>query len=637
MPVETRDRPIPRQWKTSTISGFTGGLNRSLPTNQVAPEELLDALNVYEQDGILKVRTGYLSTNDNAIGSQVQYLYGDPSMIQEFLRASGSVETLAVTTKTVYALRTSAGSTEYWVPLNDNVVTTTANTLASPSTSVTLASGSNLADDDIMVITLDNGDLFAAVITDDSSTPTFVVDRAVPAIAGGNAVYRGVRLTHANTDHVVGVTVPFADSFVFTNNVDAPQVYNGTTCVDVSGIGSAAGDALTKAKTVALFKSQLVFANTEQGGNRYTYRVLRSDIGDITTWTGGSAGFDDIPDSADPIEAMAPLGDANVLYRQRSIILQEFIGSATELYRYRRVTLGSSERTEGLGAVSPRAVYAQAGRHLFVAPTGVFLYRGGVSADSVSRNLGDFFTRRGEVDQSQIDRTFLQYVEEIDALWVFYPTPSDEDGPSKALQLNLSDFTWWPLDLIPNPGAVAWHPNSVLCAGISKSTSVTTIDSLVGTFDEQDWIFDAGQVSPGTPRLLLGVTIDGFSAQQNGIAFLYDFAQPQDFDGVTNRASFNIPFSLTTKDFLDLDRTVRIDWFQWVYTGTDVLVEYSLDRGATWATLGTFTSSAAPEVHREHKQIVTDKIRLRFSGTGVDFRLGELTLKLRDESRWTFS
>jgi Neuraminidase (sialidase) len=68
--------------------------------------------------------------------------------------------------------------------------------------------------------------------------------------------------------------------------------------------------------------------------------------------------------------------------------------------------------------------------------------------------------------------------------------------------------------------------------------------------------------------------------------------------------------------------------------GEAVNVSYSTDEGGTWTSMFNGIVGSDYSKIRIWKQIITDKIRFKFSGDVGGFSLRRIRLKLREESTW---
>lgn len=569
----------PEGWDYKYIAPFEG-LDVSIPANQINDGKLLTANNVFLDKGILKKETGYIT-----FGSTVR---GIPRITYQFYKKDGTSELMLISNATVYVWNISLSA---WHYVSDGVDTTTTAILGAGGTNLTVASITGFSDGDFIGVILDDGTQHQTTINGAPAGSTIVMTDAVPVgrqVNNGAIVLKAVDLNGSLDIQVSVVTLASHDWFVFTNGVDTPRRYNGTTCEVIPNLPSSGN---TVCRLVAVFNNHLILAHTTEGGTAYPQRVRRSDTGDPTNWTTGNAGYDDLFDSEDFIIATAEFGPYQMFYRERSIVRCGWLGTEDKLFDFETVVTGE-------GALSQDSVLDLGDYHVFVGNSNIYEYKGGFDVEPIGDDVYDMlFGNDGELNASYKQRSFGFYAEELDEILFFFPTGSDVN-PNKFYRYNMSRKAWFTRTL----------SEAVVGFGLYQATNDKTWNDLIGTWADQTWNWNSRSVTANSPTTHL------CGADVNQV-YEYNYT-------ATTDAGASISYEVETKDFGHPRYMIRYDTFDFRMKGTNVLVEYSIDEGLTWTTLYTITNSALTRVVRQ-KQIISQWLRLKLTGSS-DFEFQSL-------------
>lgn len=558
-------------WEYKVVNQLNGGLTIDLPSDLIEDYQFPDLNNVIYKDGIIKVDTGIVTFGNIVLGT--------PRAIFQFFLTDGSDYLVLLTNLVMYVWSTGTTS---WIPYDNGNNTTTTGSVIAGATSVTLTAPAGYGVGDIMCVELDNGAIQAVTITSIASSPTidFAGDPLQDASTAGNAVYETIKF--AGTDDVQpSFTVfPANDWLIFTNGVDYPYYFDGTTLALVPNLPSAGA---TICKLVSTFNNRVLLANTTEAGTAYPQRVRWCDAGDPTNWSTGDSGYQDLYDSEDFIIASANLGPFLIYYRDRSIIRTSFVGSATKLFEFESVVSGE-------GAVSQDSVLDVGDFHTFFGSANIYDYEGGFDIKPVGDQLyTKIFSSTGELVPSTKHRTFGLYIEELDESWFLYSANSDETYPTRLIRRQKE--SWWQRDFPVEMSGFGYYENT---------GDVTWNDWADIAWTELDYAWNSKNLQSNSPIILLcGI---------DGQIYKYDYTASTD-NGVA------ITYQLTTKDFGHPRVEYRFDEYEFYLSGTNILVEYTKDKGETWNTLDTFSPGAIRISNRAWEQVVSNYIGLRFSGS----------------------
>jgi len=616
----SEDQLVSPRWFIAEFDHFLGGLNTSLDKHLIRDTESPNSENVIVRNGRLVVDTGYAQLGIEIWDGSNQVLFGDVRRIFEHVDNAANRSTLCVTDETVYILSVTATGF-MWEPLfrGGTATSTLAVAAVATDTTITLAVGGGALfnDPDIIGLNDDNGDTITRKITGIAGD-VITLDTALPATfaaAIGNVVRGAPIYTGTDLTQVVWTAWPPLEWTIWTNGKDKIQRYDGTTVEKVPGLDGVGGDPnVATCGTLTTFKNYVVLGNMTEGGAQKPFRVRWCDTGDPTEWdpTASNAGFQDLVDTRDAIKAMKGLADDNIIYRTRSIVKQEFVDTAATLFNFRTVVHGLDPSTEGVGTVSPLGVAGQSDRHLILAADGVYEYRGAFSvvklSDPVFRGIFDV---HGELDEQNAFRSFTHFVAERDDVYFFYVIAGGT-YPQMALILNVPSGVW----------SKRKFKEEFSGFGLRVATNAIQIKDLVGTIIEQQWTFLSASVSGEIPTLVLGGVTNR--------TYDYNFLAGSD-DGVA------IPWRFETKEIHNLHRQMRFDRYDFLLAGDSVTIMFSVDGGNTFVSLGTFSPGPALDVIRSHHQVVSDRFTLRFSGNGGGAQISSLSIKHREERRWSLT
>lgn len=599
-----------QEWILSVVPNFSGGLNTTAPMDLLDDQEAADCENVVFRDNKVRSETGY-----KKLGGVVR---GTIRAAFQHETASGTVSTLLVTDVTVYRF---VAATMAWHALPYAALGASGHTKlngahAGGATTLNVDSNTGFAAADFIAIELDNGQQHQTTVASIPGAGQIEITVGLPSAAADDKdVFEPVILTGNSDNQVVILGIPATEWTVFTNGVNVPQRYDGSTVEAIPNLPSG-GNVICR--TMALYKNHLVLGNLVEGGVSKPYSVRWNADGDFTNWTTGDAGANALADTRDPIKALAPLADDLIIYRTRSLAAAQHIGLPLEPFSFTQIVFGESVGGKGIGAVSPLAVYPQHDRHYFLSIDGVYEYRGGITIREVSTKIHrGIFGVGGLIDPTKLHRAIVHYADGSDELFVFYTAAgSSATYPDQMIALDMQQLV---------AQREVWRrrkfQKQIACVGTRTSGETVRIIDLIGTIAAQIWVIGSGATSQDQPELLIG----GPDLQP----WLYDFFSTTD-DGLV------ITSSLKTKVFRSTDRTMRYDFFEVNWSGAVNLETFwTVHRSVSPnMTLGIVTGpTGTVNRYRFYRQVVTEDIQFTFIWSGVG-ELGRFSMKHKEASRW---
>lgn len=570
------------------INDLSGGVDYGHPASKLPDKTFADVSNLLYFRGIVRVDTGYTQYR--------QAVTGIPQAVFQFVQENGGLQTLLITTSTLYI---DNGVEWQWV--SDGVVNTilAAPTLAG-SNIFTLASAAGLAVGSNIGISLDNSTQLRTTITAIAANKVTTRD-AVPVgrtAQNGGAVIRPPSFNGSVVFQPVEVSWPLLSSLIFTNGVDPIQIWNGATCVPLPGWNNIT------ARVLIAFHGFLIAFDTTEGGVRFPQRSRWSDQGNPETTSGTLGGFVDLVDTEDFILAALTLGPWLIIYRQTSVMRRSFIGDPLQLFF-------DEYMLQGLGVWSQNAIADTGSTHVFAGPAGIFRYSGGYDVEDVGEAVFDqIFGPQGIVNESALNLATLFYVEELDEVWMLLATGANTTSLDTMFRFDQGNNAWW----------VRKFANPLLGFGFIEALAGRSWQQATGTWlqDSTTWI--SHSKTPSAPLIVL-------CDPTTNKTFLYDFASPND-------AGIAINWSMTTKDYEAQEKKVRFDGIYAKATGNNVLVEISFDRGFSFQILGTMNFGTHFTQQQLNAQFVVDSFRLRFSGSDPLFQLDWYRCEFYEETPW---
>jgi len=578
-------------WEYEFVDDITLGVDVSKTAEKIDNGAFSSIKNMFYHEGRLLTDSGYATF----LGT----VRGNPRAKIQFTKKNGSSEDLLITNSTVYISRSSQ-----WQYVPARTPTTLTVGAIAGATSVTVANTAGFANGDYIGIELDSGQQHQTTVNSAPVGFVITITDALPTAAGiGNDVLEPVLLTGDDDSQVSWDIMPAFDYLLFTNNNDVPQYYNGTLCQDMPNLVAA---GVTACRAIKIFVNHVVLLGTLEGGTSYPQRVRWSDTADPTTWIpadNNTAGYEDLYDDESFIVDGAVLGPYFIVYKGTSIVRTEFVGTTERLFNFDTVIT-----TEGLLATN--CVIDLGSEHAFAGANGIYRYQGAFELVDIDEKIWpQMYSKDKELDPTQAPKTsFMAYIQELDEAWFFYPRV-DATYPDKLARYNFIEKAWTFREFSIEITGYGFHKNT---------TSLRWAD-LVGSWLVQTFRWGSSSASVGSPTIIL---LSGTGSKQ---AYEYDYVTSTD-NGTA------IAWEFITKEFFHPQHSTRTNWLDFQAKGSSVTIEYSKDGGITFRPWGTVALTTDYKRYRKHKQIVSDRIRWKFSGTSSDFGFEWFGFQYRQES-----
>lgn len=583
----TRIEPSParEEWGYALVERVSRGLNLSVRSERIRDDELQVADNIrFNKDRAL-VDLGYTTFG--------QVVIGKPRATFQFFLKNGSSITLCITDSTIY----SWNSTETeWQYISNGTSTTLSVAAVATDTSIDVADITGFADGERIGVTLDDGTQHQTTVNGTPSGSTINIDDQIPSAAAiGSAVVEAMALSGSDDIPISLITWAAFDKLYFTNGVDAPQEFDGTSITEISNLPGTT----FKCRVLQLFNNHLLLLHTEEDGTAFPQRARWSEPGSDSDFN-DLVNFNDLYDSEDWITGSEPLGNFLIIYKERSIYRVEFLGLADQDFQFTRTV-------DAEGALNQDSVINLGDEHLFMGNANIYTYDGGFSIDPIGDNIFDkIFASDGELNSEFAHRSFGVYVEELDEAWWFYPVGADE-FPQNSIRVKVSTRAW----------SARSYPIQISGFGFFQSSADLTWQTISGTWESQlfPWISKRTQSDAPTIHLCSGDDLRVYE---------YNY-QAADDNGTA------ISYELVTKDFYIPNWDLRFDRYEFFLIGTSILIEASYDFGEVWQTLGTVSPGTVFQRVRLFKQQIGRSVRFRFTGSN-QFGLGWLLFTYKMES-----
>lgn len=610
MPENRRPSKQEADWEILTIPILSGGLNTRGSPELIDGQETPRSENMSFREERTRSDLGYIQFADITLVS----LHGQVQGVYQHRTAAGTTEDLLVTKLSLfsYNLTNDAWEIKPGGVLGDgNTTLSSGETLG--TTVIRVADTVGFTVGKLVGIRLDDGtqDL-TTVVSISAGVSITIFTGLTDDAASGLAMIQGPVFAGTDVHQIVFVPVPEKEWTAFTNGVDVPFKYDGSTCEIIPNLPFS-GNIICR--TMVMFKNTLVLMNIVENGSEKPYLVMWSDVGDVEEWVLGDAGNNPLVDARDDIIAANPLGRDIIIYRKKSIVRMEFVGAAFELFRWRTMVFGEILGAQGVGAASPNSVFALADQHIVLAQEGIYLYKGGISIELISQKLfAGTFDRDGDVDPNKSLRNFSQYFDRTNEVYFMY-ADLENTFPSKALVLDVETFRWRKRKFL----------STFVGSGIRTEVNATgiAIINLVGTIIEQTWIIGGAAAQGGIPDVMLVSP----TTTTVGRVVRIDYITEQEADN-------DIAWRVETKDFRAGDRLWRVDWIEIKVKGPAVTIEKSYDNGRSFTDVGVTTATGAFAKSRFFIQEVTEQVRFKFSADSGGAELGVIQFKIREEARW---
>ena len=276
---------------------------------------------------------------------------------------------------------------------------------------------------------------------------------------------------------------------VMNNGKEVPQYWGGNVANDLAAL--TGWNVNWRCKSLRPFKNYLVALNLTKSGTAYPHMVKWSAAADPGTipasWDETNPAIDagevDLAETGDLMVDQMVLGDANIIYKERSMYSMRYVGGQF-IFAFQRLPGDVGALARGCIANTPLG-------HVVLTPGDVVLHNGqGPKSILTGRMRRWLFS---QMDTDYYARSFLTANLRRNEVWVCFPTVG-QTTCNKALVWNFADDTLSPRDL-PN---VTYGDFGLIAPGVAETWSS----------DSDTWLSDAtvwaqAEFNPSDSRLLL--------------------------------------------------------------------------------------------------------------------------------------
>jgi len=364
------------------------------------------------------------------------------------------------------------------------------------------------------------------------------------------------------------------------------KYWDGTNFNDVASYNPLA---------LVVFDDRVLIGHTMEGGARHPHIIRWTVQGTFNDFTGTGSGYYHLIETPDWIQSFLVMGDALVIYKERSIWVATTSRATT--FRFHLIV-------PYVGLAAPQLIAGSGDLHFFVGWDNVYAFDG-----RRAEPIGDVIRRKifgpeSVVNWDYIHRGWAMYVEELDEVWFALPV-GDSEWPNFILRYCVHRDVWYTRDF----------PWTLSNYGFWTRTGVTTWDKLTDPWTEYTMTWDSLLSTARIPVNLL--------ARSDGQVEKYDYISTTD-DGSVIEGEFE------TGDMVVVERRVRLLEIEVIAKGSELTLYASYDGGMTWKFLKTLKLANEVKTYSVFLNKTVQKFRLKGRSSKY-FRLTGLTVYYREE------
>ena len=358
--------------------------------------------------------------------------------------------------------------------------------------------------------------------------------------------------------------------FVLSNGKDLPMFWNGNTATNLATL--TGWDATWKAVAVRPFKNFIVALGMTKGASIYPNMVKWSDSADPgaipTSWDSTNpaldAGEQDLAETPDILVDCLPLGDVNIIYKERSMYAMSYIG-APYIFRFQRLPGDVGMLARGCAVATPLG-------HVVMTAGDVIIHSGQGATSICTAIVRDYIFKN--IDSTYYKRSFVTANPQRNEVWVCFPYGSSATC-NRAAVWNWVDKTWGIRELT-NVTYGAFGQVSVT----SSITAWSGAGSLTWAAAATAW--SENEYSPAEARLLLSHSTPMISLADTGTT---------DFGSIITATLERSGMSMGEPDRVKLLRAIYpvIDGVNGSTVSIQVGASMFPDSTPAWQTAQTFT------------------------------------------------
>ena len=276
---------------------------------------------------------------------------------------------------------------------------------------------------------------------------------------------------------------------VMNNGVDQPQYWGGNVANDLAVLPG--WNANWRCKSLRPFKNYLIALNVTKSGTSFTSMVKWSDVavpGSVpSSWDETNVALDagevEIAETSDRIVDGCQLGDAFIIYKERSQYAMTFIG-APNIFRFQRLPGDFGILSRGCAANTPKG-------HVVLTTNDVILFDGQSATSIADSRIRDWI--QNNINKTLPERAFVTMNPPSSEVLICFPDTTSETC-NKAAVWNWNTNTWGVRDL---PDVTYGDAGQ-----INTDAAFFSWDSDSGTWDSDTTTWSQTDYSPNEYRLL---------------------------------------------------------------------------------------------------------------------------------------
>jgi hypothetical protein len=224
---------------------------------------------------------------------------------------------------------------------------------------------------------------------------------------------------------------------LLNNGVDMPQFWAGNTAVKTANL--TGWNTNWRCAAMRPFKNYAIALNITKSGTNYPFMVKWSDAavpGAVpASWDEAdatkSAGEQDLAETTDPLVDCLPLGDLNIIYKERSMYSMQYIGQPY-IWRFQRLPGTVGMIAKGCAAIIPTG-------HVVLAAGDVVIHNGQGTESIINDKQRRWLF--SNIDGANYKRSFVAANLPRNEVWICIPT-TGSTYCNIALVWNYVNNTW---------------------------------------------------------------------------------------------------------------------------------------------------------------------------------------------------
>lgn len=356
----------------------------------------------------------------------------------------------------------------------------------------------------------------------------------------------------------VRCSLAFIENYmVFTNGVDAPLKWSGSSSMTALDDGKTIGWADYRPKIFVPYKERLLGFNDNQSVNPTAIRVIHSVLGDFDNVNDTGAGFNDFTRGmGNEIVGAMELKDYVAVYKNLSCCLLDYIGG-TGLYSL-------NAHIQGIGLGAPHAIANLGTSHIFLGSDWNFHeWNGGWELNHIGDSIKKLLQSELTAASKALAKLNFCVVSQEQREVTFFIVIGSNSYPTRMWTYNLDDGSWV-------KGTIA----SISAAGSVTKAGVERI--LLGLSARTTHHYDYDALNDGDDAISCSFQTGDFVIDKEGYQRRQRRYQGADIDvkGYSASSKLSLEHSSsegaegTWSDVVEKTLTAVYDWTNWNFLKT---------------------------------------------------------------------